>query len=96
MHAFIFRAINYLSKSFLACKCKNLPVESLDHLIVEVEDGGGELDDRGVVTPLEVTCGQVVEAAQPQPLGLSLHLRGLSLGLNHLGHIMMDIILLWS
>ena len=58
---------------------------------VNVQHSGGELDDLCVVTPLEVTRSQVVEATHPQPPGLGLHLRGLSLGLEHFSH--RDVIL---
>ena len=46
------------------------------------------------MTPLEVTRSQVVQAAHPQPLGLGLHLRGLSVGLDHFRH--RDVILTQS
>ena len=67
-----------------------LPVESLDHPSVDVQDGGGELDNGSVVSPLEVASSQVVEAAQPQPPGLNF--RGLSPVLSN--HIIMDYFLL--
>ena len=71
-----------------------LPVESLDHPTVDVQDGGGELDDGSVVTPLEVASSQVVEAAKPQPPGLSLNFRGLRAVLSNLWHIVMYYFLL--